>query len=511
MGALRRGGGPEARGPPAPRGTTGRPYGNRRSRLPHLADCTYGRLCKDTAQWDGGAVVLSALLVPLPVDGERLLAPDAIRRSRRRSDEPSRGLKGHNKVKIFIAGVDGYLGWSLAQYLAARGHDVAGADAFFRRRWVAEMNSWSATPILSIDERLEAFRERFGKELRFSEVDLRDYEAVEHLLWEFQPDAVVHLGECPSAPYSMIDVHHASFVQTNNVVSTFNLLFAMKDLLPDAHLLKLGTMGEYGTPNVDIPEGFFEVEYRGRTDRMPFPRQAGSWYHWSKVAGSNNIMMACKLYGLRATDVMQGVVFGTRIDEMGGDERLRTRLDFDECFGTAINRYCCEAVIGHPVTPYGKGHQKRGFLPLRDSMQCLTLALENPPVAGEYRVFNQFEEVYDLTELAQKVAKVARSVGLNVEVRNVENPRRELEEHYYNPDHQRLLDLGYRPTHDVEAELRIMLTDLLRYQGRIEQRKEALIPNVRWDGRHEKVRFLDLAHQERATVSSGTGTSTVPG
>jgi UDP-sulfoquinovose synthase len=393
-------------------------------------------------------------------------------------------------VRVFIAGVDGYLGWSLAQYLAARDHEVAGADAFMRRAWVEEMGSWSATPIFSMEDRLRAFKERFDSELRFYEGDLREYALVDEIIRDFRPDAVVHLGECPSAPYSMIDVEHAVFVQTNNIVSTFNLMGAMKEVSPDAHLLKLGTMGEYGTPQLDIPEGFFDVEYRGRRDRLPFPRQAGSWYHWSKVHGSNNIMFACKLWGIRATDVMQGVVFGTRIDEMGDSEELLTRVDFDQAFGTAVNRFCCQAVIGHPLTPFGKGHQRRGFLPLRDSMQCMTIALENPPDAGEYRVLNQFAEVYDVTELALKVQKVSGELGFEVEVRNLENPRAELEEHYYSPDHDKLFELGYRPTHDVDAEMKIMLEDLMRYRDRIEAKKEALIPDVRWDGRRQKVNYL---------------------
>ncbi|MFQ5615698.1 MAG: NAD-dependent epimerase/dehydratase family protein [Anaerolineales bacterium] len=393
-------------------------------------------------------------------------------------------------MRIFIAGMDGYLGWSLAQYLTVHGHDVAGADIYFRRQWVAEMGSTSATPIRSMEERLQAFKEFHGKTIRFWEGDLREYDFVEQIFREFQPDAIVHFGECPSAPYSMIDIDHAVFVQTNNITTTFNLLFAIRDIRPETHLVKLGTMGEYGTPNMDIPEGFFEVEFRGRKSRLPFPRQAGSFYHWSKVHGSNNIMFAVKIWNLRATDIMQGVVFGARIDEMGADERLLTRLDFDQAFGTAINRFCCQAVIGHPLTLYGRGRQKRGFLPLRDSMQCLTLALENPPQAGEYRVFNQFEEVYDVTELAKKVQKVARELGLDAEIRNLQNPRDELEGHYYNPDHQHLLNLGYRPTHDMEAELYIMLQDLIEYRSRIEARREALIPDVRWDGRREKVRFL---------------------
>jgi UDP-sulfoquinovose synthase len=400
--------------------------------------------------------------------------------------------KGESVMRVLIAGIDGYLGWSLAQHLAARGHEVGGADIFFRRRWVEEMGSWSATPISSFPDRLAAFRERFGTDLIFWEGDLRDYAVVEHIFTDFRPHAIVHLGECPSAPYSMVDVQHAVFVQTNNIVSTFNLLFAMRDLQPEAHLVKLGTMGEYGTPNVDIPEGFFAVDYRGRQDTLPFPRQAGSWYHWSKVHGSNNIMFACRLWGLRATDVMQGVVFGTRIDGPEQDERFLTRLDFDQAFGTAINRFCCQAVIGHPLTPFGRGHQRRGFLPLRDSMQCLTLALENPPKAAEYRVFNQFEEVYDITELASKVQRVARDVGLDAVIRNLLNPRKELEDHYYNPDHSALLDLGYEPTHDVEQEIHVMLEDLIRYRDRIEAKRDALIPDVRWDGPRRKVPFIDV-------------------
>jgi UDP-sulfoquinovose synthase len=392
---------------------------------------------------------------------------------------------------VFIAGVDGYLGWSLAQYLSARGHEVAGADNFFRRQWVDEMGSWSATPIEGMPARLEAFKDNHGKEMRFWEGDLRNYDLVAEIFREFQPDAIVHLGECPSAPYSMIDVDHAVFVQTNNLTTTFNLLFAVRNIRPEAHILKLGTMGEYGTPAIDIPEGFFEVEFRDRKDRLPFPRQAGSWYHWSKVHGSNNLMFACKIWNLRATDIMQGVVFGTRIDEMQGDPRLMTRLDFDQAFGTAVNRFCCQAVIDHPLTLFGNGHQKRGFLPLRDSMQCLTLALENPPVAGEYRVFNQFEEVYDIRGLALKVQKVSAELGIDVRIRSLENPRTESQDHYYNPDHAHLSKLGYRPTHSVEEELRIMLADLVKSRDRVAVKRDVLIPDVRWQGQRTKVKFID--------------------
>ncbi|MFH1738672.1 MAG: NAD-dependent epimerase/dehydratase family protein, partial [bacterium] len=274
-------------------------------------------------------------------------------------------------MRVFIAGVDGYLGWALAQHLTMRGHEVAGADLFLRRDWVAEMGSQSATPIKRMTERLGAFREVYGRNLVFRKGDLRDYDFVVNFFRAFDPEAVVHLGEMPSAPYSMLDIHHATFTQLNNIVSTLNILFAMRDYCPNCHLVKLGTMGEYGTPNVDSPEGFFEIEYRGRKDLLPFPRQAGSWYHQSKVHDSSNIMMACRIWKLRSTDIMQGVVFGTRIDNMPDDDRLLTRFDFDQCFGTVVNRYCAQAAIGRPLTPYGRGGQRRGFLPLRDSMQCL--------------------------------------------------------------------------------------------------------------------------------------------
>jgi UDP-sulfoquinovose synthase len=393
-------------------------------------------------------------------------------------------------MRVFIAGIDGYLGWPLAQHLARRGHEIAGCDTFFRRQWVAEMGSHSATPIGSMQERLAVFRERYAREMRFFEGDLRNFKFVDECCREFQPESIVHLGEVPSAPFSMIDVDHAVFTQVNNIVGTLNIIHAMRHVAPEAQLVKLGTMGEYGTPNVEIPEGFFEIEYRGRTDRLPFPRQAGSWYHWSKVHDSNNVMFACRVWGLRATDVMQGVVFGTRTDEMGEDDRLLSRLDFDQAFGTVVNRFCCQAVIGHPLTPFGKGHQRRGFLPLRDSMQCLTLAIEHPAGPSEYRVLNQFEEVYDVTELALKVAKVGAEIGVSVDVRNIENPRKEAEEHFYKPEHGHLFELGYRPTRDVEGEIRGMLFDLLRFRERIEAKREVLLPDIWWNGTRKKAGFV---------------------
>ena len=393
-------------------------------------------------------------------------------------------------MRVFIAGIDGYLGWPLAIYLSAHGHDVAGADLMLRRKWVAEVGSISAQPIASREERLRAYEEKFAKGLDFRVGDLTDYAFVKGFLADFQPETVVHLGQMPSAPYSMMDRVHCVWTQQNNVINNLNLLWAIKEVVPQAHLVKLGTMGEYGTPNIDIPEGFFDVEFRGRKDRLPFPRQAGSWYHQSKVHDSHNTHFASRIWGLRATDIMQGVVFGTQIDEMGDDLRLRTRLDFDQCFGTAINRFCCQAVIGHPLTLFGLGKQKRGFLPLVDSMACLRLAVENPPEAGEFRVFNQFENAYSVSDLAAMVKEVAAQIGLAVEIRHYDNPRTELEEHYYNPDRQHLIDLGYQPTHDIKTIIKQVILDLQDNRKRIDEYADVLIPDIRWDSSRKRSEII---------------------
>jgi len=394
-------------------------------------------------------------------------------------------------MKTLIVGVDGYLGWPLAQYLSSRGHVVGGIDAYYRREQVKEVGSLSAIPIAEPNERREAYKEKYGKEIYWVEGDVSEWESTARVFEEFRPEVIVHLGENPSAPYSMIDQAHATWVHKNNVIGSLNVLYAMKEYTPEAHLVKLGTMGEYGQPNVDIPEGFFEIEYRGRKDQLLFPRQAGSWYHQTKVHDTHNTIFACKIWGLRSTDIMQGVVYGTRIEEMGDEDlRLRTRLDFDECFGTAINRFACQAVAGELLTPYGKGNQKRGYLPLRDSMQCLTLALENPPEPGEYRTFNQFEDTYTVYELAETVKKVAVELGIEAEIHRIENPRIEKEDHYYNPDHQHLLDLGYAPTSDMASEVKLMIQDLAQNKERIESVKEVLIPQIRWDGSKRRSKVI---------------------
>ncbi|MFI5393644.1 MAG: NAD-dependent epimerase/dehydratase family protein, partial [Myxococcota bacterium] len=298
------------------------------------------------------------------------------------------------------------------------------------------------------------------------------------LFREFQPEAVVHYGEMPSAPYSMKDREHAVFTQTNNVVNTLNVIYAIRDITPDAHLVKLGTMGEYGTPNIDIEEGYLEIDHNGRTDTLPFPKLPGSMYHLSKVHDSHNIHFACRVWGMRATDLNQGVVYGIQTDETVLDDRLMTRFDYDDVFGTALNRFCLQAVIGHPLTVYGKGGQTRGYLNILDTLQCVELAVTNPAERGEMRVYNQFTESFSILELAQLVQKAGAEVGLDVQVESIDNPRFELEEHYYNPVHTKLLDLGLKPHMLSETLIGSMFSTIQRYQDRVIA--EHILPRDRW-------------------------------
>ncbi len=382
-------------------------------------------------------------------------------------------------MKIMITGMDGYLGWTLAMYMTGKGHEVCGVDNFSRRRNVKEIESWSATPLKPMEERLKIYEKVSGKRLNFYEGDLIHPDFTELVINKERPECIVHLGEIPSAPYSMIDVEHCNYTQMNNIIGTNNILFAMHKHVPNCHLLKLGTMGEYGTPNIDIPEGFFDIEYRGKKDKLPFPRQPGSWYHLTKVHDSFNIMFGCKIWKLRSTDIMQGVVHGVVTDDMVNDDLL-TRFDFDEVWGTALNRFCSQAIIGHELTPYGKGGQTRGYLALRDSMQCLTIAAENPPDEGEYRVFNQFDECYSVNELAEHVVNIAGESGIEAKIWNIENPRIEAEEHYYNPDMENLPNLGFKPTNTLEDELRITIPKLMQFKDRIEAKRDRILPTIYW-------------------------------
>ena len=384
-------------------------------------------------------------------------------------------------MRVFIAGIDGYLGWALAQHLLQRGHEVAGVDNLARRIWVEEVGSCSAVAIAPIEERIKAAGDVYGHKPLFSLIDLCDFSELRRALHSFKPDAVVHLGQCPSAPYSMIDQAHAVFVQNSNLVSTLNLIYAIRETCPQAHLIKLGTMGEYGTPGIDIPEGEFEVTFRGRTAVLPFPRQANSWYHLSKVHDSHNLVFAARTWGLAITDLMQGVVYGASVRGIPLMEpRLATRLDFDSVFGTVVHRFCAQAVIGMPLSLYGGGGQSRGFIALTDSVRCMTLSLENPPQPGEYRVFNQISQVFSILDIAKTVREVAAKKDIEVNFELIANPRTEAEQHYYQPDAHKLRALGFLPSITLCQEVDCLLEIMATSRDRILCKQSVLAPKISW-------------------------------
>jgi UDP-sulfoquinovose synthase len=382
-------------------------------------------------------------------------------------------------MRILILGGDGYLGWPTAMHLSSRGHEVHTVDNYLRRRAHREAGSDSLLPILdSLPERAIAWREISGSEIGVTEGDITDWDLLRSLFENVRPEAIIHYGEMPSAPYSMKSREHAVFTQYNNVINTLNVLFAMRDLAPDAHLVKLGTMGEYGTPNIDIEEGFIDINHNGRSDTLPYPKQPGSIYHLSKVHDSHNIQFACRVWGLRATDLNQGVVYGIHTDETKLDERLLTRFDYDEVFGTALNRFCLQAVIGHPLTVYGAGGQTRGYLNIVDTIQCVELATLHPADEGEYRVFNQFTEQFSVMQLAQLVKHAGEEYGLSVRLDHLDNPRVEREEHYYNAKHTKLMDLGLQPHLLSETLIESMFAAIESYQARVIT--EHILPRTRW-------------------------------
>lgn len=388
-------------------------------------------------------------------------------------------------MKILILGSDGYIGYPLTLHLLKKDHRVLGLDNYSRRRRVKEIGGDSLTPIASAIERRNYLKTNYPNYLGGSDITLGDDSPgfIREILRVTQPDCIVHLAEQPSAPWSMRDVTFARVTQIENIIGTLDLLWAMKEVCPQAHLVKLGTMGEYGTPECDIPEGFIPEDSLCHEDfacpmqGLLFPRSPGSFYHLTKVHDTYNVKFACDTWGLRSTDIMQGVLFGVKVTGDETEDEL-TRFDYDEYFGTVINRFVAQALIEHPLTIYGKGGQTRGYLPLKDSIQCLTIAIENPPSEGEYRTWNQFENIFSINDLADTVWRIADELGYYFGIDNVPNPRIEKEAHYYNPHFQTLIDLGYQPTTDIKDEIRQLLLDLIPYKDRII--KEVIMPKTTW-------------------------------
>ncbi|KAF2287028.1 hypothetical protein GH714_037066 [Hevea brasiliensis] len=429
--------------------------------------------------------------------------------SHQTSGEPSKPRR------VMVIGGDGYCGWATALHLSNKGYEVAIVDSLIRRLFDHQLGLDSLTPISSIHNRLRCWKSLTGKTIELHIGDICDFEFLSETFKSFEPDAVVHFGEQRSAPYSMIDRSRAVFTQHNNVIGTLNVLFAIKEFVEQCHLVKLGTMGEYGTPNIDIEEGYITITHNGRTDTLPYPKQASSFYHLSKVHDSNNIAFTCKAWGIRATDLNQGVVYGVRTDETEMHEELCNRFDYDGVFGTALNRFCVQAAVGHPLTVYGKGGQVRGndlvpesilnyveflehseigrfsltslcftftvdqgYLDIRDTVQCVELAIANPARPGEFRVFNQFTEQFSVNELASLVTKAGEKLGLDVKTISVPNPRVEAEEHYYNAKHTKLIELGLKPHLLSDSLLDSLLNFAIKFKDRVDAKQ--IMPDVSW-------------------------------
>jgi UDP-sulfoquinovose synthase len=378
-------------------------------------------------------------------------------------------------MRIMVLGGDGYLGWPTAMYLSAQGHEVCVVDNGVRRQYDEELGSGSLIPIESLQTRVKVWKEVTGKTIPAYFGDLCDADFTYSVIREFAPDAIVHYAEQRAAPYSMIDRKHAVYTQMNNVVGNLNVMYAIGEINRDIHLVKLGTMGEYGQPNIDIEEGWLEIEHKGRKDRMLFPKKPGSFYHLSKVHDSHNLEFGCRIWGLRVTDLNQGVVYGNQTEQTVLDPRLETRLDYDAVFGTVLNRFAIQAVLGRPLSVYGNGSQTRSYLDIRDTVRCIELACENPADAGEFRVFNQATEQFSILELAKLVAN---SFPGGADVEHVDNPRVEIEDHYYNFVHTALESLGLQPHLLGDTLLTSMYGIIEKYKDRVDL--DALSYNVNW-------------------------------
>lgn len=390
-----------------------------------------------------------------------------------------------------IIGGDGYCGWATALHLSARGYNVCIVDNLIRRSYDMELGLDTLTPISSAHDRVRKWGEVSGKHIDLQVGDINDWEFLSQTFTSFKPDHVVHFGEQRSAPYSMIDRQHAVYTQQNNVMGTINVLYAIKEFNPDCHLVKLGTMGEYGTPNIDIEEGYITITHKGRTDTLPFPKQGGSFYHLSKIHDSTNMLFAARAWKLPITDLNQGVVYGVKTEETVADKALINRYDYDGIFGTALNRFVVQAAVGHPLTVYGKGGQTRGFLDIRDTVRCIQIAIDNPASKGEMRVFNQFTEQFSVNDLARLVTSEGKKLGLDVQTINVPNPRVEAEEHYYNAQNSGLKTLGLQP-HLLESNMMDSLLQFaVEYKDRV--RMELIKPAVDWRKSPTSVATMDAA------------------
>ena len=381
-------------------------------------------------------------------------------------------------MKTLILGGDGYLGWPTAMHLAAHGHDVAVVDNYLRRKICREEDCEPLFEVPNLDARVRLWQSETGDQIPVFIGDLCEWDFVEEVFRRFAPEAVVHYAEQPSAPYSMLNRRGATLTIENNLLVTANIIFAVREFAPQAQIVKIGTMGEYGTPNIDIEEGWIDIAHKGRCHKFLYPRQASSLYHTTKIMDTDLLWFYVRMWDLRATDLMQGPVYGIHTDETAERPRLLPFFNYDEIFGTVLNRFIVQAVANYPLTVFGKGGQTRGYINIKDTIQCVRLSVETPAAAGELRIFNQFVETFSVNQLAEKVRRVGRRFGLPVEVKSIANPRKEAEEHYYNPAHTGLLELGLEPHYLTDDVLGEMIETVLLHRERIN--RESIFRGVKW-------------------------------
>jgi UDP-sulfoquinovose synthase len=381
-------------------------------------------------------------------------------------------------MRVLILGGDGYLGWPTAMSLSAKGHDVYVIDNHLKRSIASQCQSESLIDNPYLVERAGIFRSISNYGIRAVLGDCASYLVMINAFRRFIPDAVIHYAEQPSAPFSMIGHEQARLTLNNNLNTTLNLIWAVLEHMPHCHIIKLGSMGEYGTPDIDIEEGWLEVEHFGREDTFLYPRQGGSLYHTTKIHDTDLLWFYVRMYGLKVTDLMQGPVYGLATNETDQDGRLSTSFHYDDIFGTVVNRFLVQAVAGVPLTVYGEGNQTRGYINLKDTLQCVELALNSPPNPGELRILNQFTETFSVNELAEKIKAVGDRLGLNVKIGRIENPRLEAESHYYNPTHTGLLELGLKPHFMTDDVIASMLEKVSTYKEKIDTKK--IMPRVTW-------------------------------
>ena len=389
--------------------------------------------------------------------------------------------------KVLILGGDGYLGWPTAMYLSKLGYKVAAVDSYFRRWACHELDVEPLIDVPNMQIRAGLYKDLTRRTIEVAVGDITNYDFLRRVFegkafsaaWGPEPpDAVVHYAEQPSAPYSMINREKAVFTLTNNLVGTANLIHAVKEYNRDCQIVKLGTMGVYGTPNIDIEEGYLEVEHKGRRHKFLYPKAPGSLYHLTKAQDGDMLYFYMRMWDLRVTDLNQGPVCGIETDESLEDDRLLSIFNYDDVFGTVLNRFLVQAAAGFPLTVYGKGGQTRGYLNIKDTLACVELSIRHPADRGQYRVFNQFVELFSVNDLADKVVKAGKGLGIKVQVKSIPNPRREAEEHYYNPAHTGLLDLGLKPHYLTDEVAGAMLAHVLKYKSRIQ--KGYILPRVSW-------------------------------